>query len=203
MFPWDEPTRFVGKIEGAWGIGGIKCHTFRVGQRWSPGDKIHFWSNSPRNPRSHPYAFNLADPRSAVYWHDVRFGQPLDRTMMPRIMKHWPVKHEEYVPLVWAVEEFKIAIAHGTRNRMEFRLQIGENLLIDMLLDPLKEYHNSDFSEAFKWVTYREGFDTAYDFIRWFWNYKEMGKDLLLEGQVIHWQDTCLYDRNTAKIFTI
>lgn len=201
-FPWGDPTLFMAKIEGQWGIPGIKGHTFRRGDHWNPGDKIHFWLGSPRNPSKNPMPFNLADPMSAVYWYHMHTKKIVHRDAMPRYMNRWPEKHENYVPIVWATEEFRIVISALPDYKHRFRLEIGRKTLVSMIIDVTKDYFHSDFNEMFKWVTYRDGFDHPFDFMRWFWLYRESGKEISeIHGRVIHWNDTLLYDAGTASIF--
>ena len=202
-FPWGDPTQFDRMIAGDWGIGGMKCHTIRGNFHWKPGHKIHFWNNNPQyQSRTPANRFNLRDPRSAVYWWDHEHGV-VHRDLMPRYMHRWPKNHEHAVPLVYAVEYISITIT-DKHDHYLFLVNIGKGKgkkIFKAKINPVINYDPHYFDESFKWLALRDGFVHPFDFVRWFWTYKESSNDLIFEGQVIHWTDGCLYHPKSASIF--
>lgn len=203
--PWGNPTKFRQKIQGTWHMLGTKHHTFRKGKRWQPGNKIHFWEESPRNPGKSPVAFNLAHPQYAAYWWDVQQDRIIDRGMIPRYEGMWPAKHEEYIPVVYAVEEYSIAIVWNSSHPEYMSVVVGGKQFFDGKLsdysDPDAPGSQNMFPPEFKLLTLRDGFYSPMHFINWFSRYGRKGETTILEGQVIHWDDQYLYHPLYAKIF--
>lgn len=221
IFPWGAPTNFESKISGGWEIPATKKHTMRLGDRFKPGGKIHFWMGNPRNKHQHPWihGFNLNDPRHAHYWwkHDtITRGDHLKSNPGANQFS-WPPEHHAMVPVVCAVERFKLlfdAMPPTPFDQAFFvYLFIGEKLwecTYTINMEPFSheatvEYKNEQV--PFEDIAHNDGFDNVEDFCRFFLhqcekNGRQKSATMMgIEGQLIHWTNMA-YDWANVELFT-
>jgi hypothetical protein len=184
-FPWGGSTMFETQIDL-----GIKKHTFRIGNRWQPGDIIHFWMGSPRNPgKSHPF-----QPGGAFLWV--------------------PYNGRE-MPIVVATEEFKMHFVTDTINskssrkpeyqEVQFFLDIGQKTKVCATFVASKNGYGilrqETDGQLLKKIARNDGFkDEPIDFIRWFYSLAQKKELTEIKGQIIHWYGTCIaYDKTCQQ----
>ena len=176
-------TGFVDKI-----IWGPKAHTFRVGNRWKHGDKIHFWSGNPRNVKQNPYAFNPA-VNHVDWWMDSKTGKILPYTYLMKCgFSGCPVFR--FVPIVAAVEKAMILERHGELEVLILADGTGES-----------EFYSPLDNKELLGFCRNDGF-TSYDkAVEFFAKESKTRKIPTFHGQIIHWSEKSIYNPQTAQIF--
>jgi|SRR5690606_29672732 len=174
-------TGFVDKI-----IWGPKAHTFRVGNRWKPGDKIHFWSGNPRNVKQSPFAFNPSVVR-VDWWMDSENGKVLPCTDLMRGGFHGCPSFR-FIPIVAAVELAQIWIHTG--DLQVFILADKDGIKYEQL----KQAKLGEFCV-------KDGFWSYNEAARFFQFEGEARKVPAFKGQIIHWSEKTVYNPQTAQIF--
>lgn len=211
--PWGQPTNFKEKIQA-----GVKIHTFRMGDRWQPGMLIHFWEENPRNTSVNPAPFQLPRFDLAELWYggkiDMVTFEKADEEPCPKCfaVEQWEMKIE-----LVQDEEVKRQIAaaktsfqsmnedqRGTPEGQSLKHQIES---LELRYESEKEVTLKigdvyfDTPELLELVAINDGFESAEQFIEWFWLYFQ-GKGITeAKGQVIHWTDQ-VYDAETAQAET-
>lgn len=175
-------TGFVDKI-----MWGPKAHTFRIGNRWKPGDKIHFWSGNPRNVKQNPYAFNPSVDR-VDWWLDSETGKILQNTDLMKGGFHGCPDLAVYVPLVAAVELAQIWIHAGD---MEVFILADKN---GIKYEQLKKGKLGEFCV-------KDGFWSYNETAKFFQFEAEARKVPAFKGQIIHWSEKTVYNPHAAQIF--
>lgn len=182
-WPWDQPTNFRESIRQ-----GKKGHTLRQGNRWEPGDRIHFWMGSPRNPSCNPARFSIPFT-SALSWEvidDTIAKGIYDADEMECLYPNYQVvPHHTAVPVVYATEKVEIYNSY-----LEGRfITVGGKLL--QYREELQLARNDGF-----------GFNATNDEIMmlWFWMYFVPKVGDSFEGQIIHWQKGNLYNPPAASV---
>jgi len=182
--PHGVETDFKNKIQI-----GTKIHSFRLGSRWQPGTKIHFYDTSPRAGGERFNINPVGYPRVIRYYvYDNTLESYENFTLYGNAVMSGEEAHSVAVPIVMAVEEFCIAfhVNQWYEDSLDF-LSIGGRLIYD--LDELYDVCNSD------------GLSIK-DFRQYFYDVWRQEGQKPLKGQIIHWTDK-LYTPGEAKKLTL
>lgn len=184
--PWTEPngqrpkTDFQPKI-----CQGIKIHTFRDGQRWKQGAKIHFYL---RNPRNGGVAFT--PPFNVV---DQWMSNEAEGIWPKKMLSEFTQKHleEHFTPLVHGVENYKIRVDYNGAQSpcVLFNLEIEELHVVccnfNLVTHEIKHFAPSNVY-SLKVIAENDGLSEV-GFLRWFANSAKDKKEKESTGQIIHW----------------
>ena len=160
--PWGELTDFRRKVAEL-----EKIHTFRMGNRWRPGMKIHFWDSSPRSKGSAklaPEEFFLEESGVSIC-KEVRYSRP-DEYGVKRV-------------LVKSVQDFEMQFNFDVEaEHWQMFLRIDGKLIGE----PDYEKGLSEVRE----VCENDGLSIDW-FVRWFVHSAIKKETSILTGQVVHW----------------
>jgi len=171
LTPDREPTNFPMKIRI-----GEKIHTFRLGDRWSPGIPIHFWDGSPRNQRDNPSPFEI------------------HRCMAKELVEH----NGQLLPACYAVEPFRMKFHayRDLRDQLEF-LWIGKWHVPGYLMPQVASQDGLTLRQFKSWF-FKTALDLQVEKMKLEGNWiarmpalkqPKMPNWIHLSGQIIHWTD--------------
>jgi hypothetical protein len=181
-FPWGKPTNFRQQIQED-----KKVHTFRLGDRWKPGDRIHFWEGNPRH-YTNALRFNPNFNGKTKFWEEYPNEWPADKQETDtKQSKYYPTQIEA-LPVVSSIERFKIIFANEGWERFF--------LLIEGVLFAQAKVTGTYKGTAWSFINEEgillkiaenDGFDDPAGFVAWFYRAaREKGKRVL-DGQIIRW----------------
>lgn len=174
------PTDFKRKI-----CQKIKIHTFRKGERWKAGTKIHFYMANPRNG-----GVKFQPTLEAVEnWFSEKSQITFSRKKFPIVDRK--VFEEEFTPLCHGVEEYRIRVDYNGAPSpgLLFNLEIEGLHIVSCIFDLVThEVKHISKSNAYplELIAKNDGLSEV-EFLRWFINSLKDSKTKESIGQIIHW----------------
>ena len=166
--PWGAPSHFEEMIKRE-----MKIHTIRMGNRWKPGHKIHFYSGNPRNGGT-----RIKVPhKAASYWH---YHESLtDRHIEEMKMSCQGLDQRVAVPAVAATEDIVLRLNRSSTLEVEIAGTpiTGRDMLALASCDGLEL---EDFKRYFAW---------------------RLNSGDEVRGQIIHWKEGSLHVPDKAQVY--
>jgi len=186
FMPWANPKG--GKIRTYFLYNaqvGRKKHTFRMDGRWTPGMKIHPYSNNPRNGGK-PFNFQV---QHAENWHSELTGKTLHKTQFDFCPITYLPSHKQAVPLLDGFEPFKFRFEELGENGTMVALYIDEALMFSVnynIIDNTVTHKDGRQYLRLCEIAEKDGLKTS-DFLRWFIHLSRKHGQKEITGKLLHW----------------